>query len=377
MAEPGPALIEDLLSTTFRARVIVARWQQLAPWSVARCVLVHEAPALPHVVVVKWLRSDHNGFRVDPRQMLTERAALEFLADIGLAVAPVLVACDPGTRALVLEDLSPRVPLHDLLDGRETPAAVMGITAFARALGLLAAGTAGRAEAYYERRRALGPVDPASDREGSIRDRWEQTTASAAALGVPVSEKVAAEMASVLAALGDPGPFLAFSNGDAAANNFLVRDDDGRIIDFEFAGFRHALLDAACLHVPGPLWITLPDPVRTGLEAVYRSTLCSEVPEAADDRVYGSAMAAAAVAAAIERGASRFARLGRRPPGDGSRPQMIATLESAARAADHHRSLPHLAGWCRTLGETLRRRWPDANEVLTRLAGDAAAWVRR
>jgi hypothetical protein len=30
MAEPDPALIEDLLATTFRARVIVAGWQRLA-----------------------------------------------------------------------------------------------------------------------------------------------------------------------------------------------------------------------------------------------------------------------------------------------------------------------------------------------------------
>ena len=377
-AEPDRGHMEALLSQAFGLPVHIARWDRVAPWFVARCTLTPPVPGLPPSVVVKWLRDDPN--RCNPQQMVTERAGLEFLGDLGLAIAPALIACDSATKVLVLEDLRPRVPLYDLLDGAETAAdATRGLVAFARALGHLGAATVGVgcAQAYYDRRRALGSVDPRSDRVGPLADRWEETRAAAAAVGVTTSTKVEAEMVGVLEALADPGAFLAFSNGDAGDNNFLVAGDDGRIIDFEFSGYRHALWDAACLHVPGPRWITIPDPVRTGLQDVYRAALTEGIPEAADDRVYGEAMAAAAMTVAIERAAARIAKVDARAPGDGSRAQMIATLESGARAATQHRSLPHLSGWCRALAEALRSRWPDAHEALVRLSGEPDAWVRR
>jgi Ser/Thr protein kinase RdoA (MazF antagonist) len=80
-------------------------------------------------------------------------------------------------------------------------------------------------------------------------------------------------MTRVIASLAEPGPFRALSNGDAEANNFLVDGADGRIIDWEFAGYRHALTDVACLYVPGPGWITVSDPIASGLEAEYRHAL--------------------------------------------------------------------------------------------------------
>lgn len=371
-------LVASLLSTRFGRPVQVASCERIAPWSIARCTLARPGTGLPRSVVVKWLRDDANGSRVDPQQLLTERAALEFLGDLGLEIAPSLIASDRATTLLVLEDLRPRVPLYELLDGAETAAGSVGLAAFARALGTMAAGTVGRSRGYYARCRALGPVDPWSDRVGPFAKRWATTCAASAAVGVAVPASVEAEMGDVLEALAEPRAFLALSNGDAGDNNFLIADHDpGRIIDFEFAGYRHALLDAACLHVPGPRWITMPDPVRTGLEDVHRAALVAGIPEASDDRAFGRAMAAAAIATAIERAAGRIARVDARPAGDGSRAQMIATLESAARAATHHRSLPHLAGWCRELAGALRARWPDAGANLTRLSKDPAVWVRR
>jgi Ser/Thr protein kinase RdoA (MazF antagonist) len=134
---------------------------------------------------------------------------------------------------------------------------------------------------------------------------------------VPVSGAVEHEFAVALAELADPGPFLALSNGDPEANNVLVHADgaaDARLIDFEFAGFTHALHDAVCLHVPGPAWMSVR---MSALAEVYR------------------------------------ARSGRR---------------GAARTAQAHQALPHLAGLCRHLAEVLRTRWPDADVDLTALS---------
>ena len=38
---------------------------------------------IPGSVIVKWLRDDPRGLRIDPRQVATEQAALEFMAEIG------------------------------------------------------------------------------------------------------------------------------------------------------------------------------------------------------------------------------------------------------------------------------------------------------
>jgi len=92
--------------------------------------------------------------------------------------------------------------------------------------------------------------------------------------------------------------------------------------------------------------------------------LARGVPEAQDDRRYGFALAAACMSWALLR-LHRFAVLDTRAPGDHSRLQLVETLESAARTAEAHRALPHLAGWARRTADVLRRRWPDADLDLT------------
>ena len=251
------------------------------------------------------------------------------------------------------------------------------ICRYALSCSELAAATAGRSAAYYGRRRSLGQVDPRKDRERALAGNWTATRAAATAIDVPPGNGAEAEMTRVLEALTHPGPFLAFSNGDPGESNFLVLESDGRIIDFEFAGYRHALLDGACLHLPGPRWIAFPDPARSGLEAFYRSALTACIPEAADDQVYGAAIAAATIATAFERTANRIAKVDARPAGDGSRPQIITTLEYAAAVASMHRSFPNLAGWCRRLAATLRRRSPDADRLLKSVGTRSPIWIRR
>lgn len=260
---------------------------------------------------------------------------------------------------VVIEDLAPRQPLSDLLAGR-APAAAQGLLAFARVLGRLHAGTAERADAYYARRATLGPVDPQLERVRFFAIGLDEASVISGQLGVPMSAGAAREAATLRATLAEQGPFLALSNGDAGFNNFLVQDSDGRIIDYESAGYRHALSDAAYLHVPNSIWMTVGDPVRDGFESEYRRALAPAVPEAEDDRIFGLGMAAGCLAIAIER-FSRFWKLDARRPGDESRLQLLSTLESACRAADYHRSLPQLVGWVRGVTQLLRQRWPDAD----------------
>jgi hypothetical protein len=358
------AALETLLSAAFGVPVQVVRFDRLVPWYVVRCHLEHASSTLPESVIVKGLREDPSGSRTDPQQVLTEQAALEFLAELGLHITPRLLASDIAANILVLEDLAPRVPLAAILQSTDSERVKAGLSAFARALGTLSAATVGHADTYYAKRRALGPVDPQAERERFLGNGWTQTRGYAEALGVSPSGAVEPEIAAVVAEIAHPGAFLSFSNGDAGSNNFLVESADGRIIDFESAGYRHALTDAVCLYVPGPMWLTVSDPVTTGLEAEYRAALCRSVPQVADDRRFGFGLAAACMAFAIER-LYRFVVIDSRPPGDQSRLQRISTLEAAAVVAESHASLPHLTSWTRRLSEVLRRRWPDADVDLT------------
>lgn len=314
--------------------------------------------------MVKSLREHPDGFRTDPQQVLTEYAALEFLEGLGLDLAPRLLASDTAAGVLVLEDLAPRVPLPGILLHGDPSTAAAGLSAFAGAKGRLNAETVGHADAYYARRRTLGPVDPRIERERFMGWGWNETRSHTESLGVELSYLAENEMARVVGELTQPGAFLAFSNGDASSNNFLVKGGDGRFIDFEFAGYRHALTDAACLYVPGPIWITVSDPIATGLEAAYRDELTRAVPEANDDGLFGLGVAAACIAMAVER-LHRFPRVDAREPEDPSRLQLVSTLESAAHAAEAHRALPHLRSWTCKVADALRRRWTDADVDLS------------
>lgn len=381
-AEPAQTDVEDLLTSTLGVPVGLAGWTRLAPWFVVTAELVDGPPHAPAGVAVKWLRHDANDFRTDPRQMATEVAALSFLADLGLDVAPRLVAHDLGAGLVVTEDLAPRVPLAAILrrgaaadhdahveDERayvEADAEV-ALHAFARCMGRLHAGTAGLRERYESARAELGPVDPRAGRPEPLIDDWPGAVEHMVALGVRATTAAHAEMALVRSTLLEPGPFDALSNGDSGTNNFLVDGDDGRLIDFEFAGYQHALFDLSCLAMPHPMWLTMTDPVASGLEETYRRELAAAVPHVEDDRCFGLGLVASCMTRAIHR-ASGLEKMARRPAGDRSRVQMVAILERAAEASVAHGAVfPALRSWCLHAADALRRQWPDTDVDLAAL----------
>lgn len=370
MAAPGGIFradaLQNLLTELCASPVAVDRWERLEPWAVAR-VWLESTAALPPSVVVKWIPYGQREARTASWRLRSELAALQFLSeDLGIELTPRMIAADTAAGFLVLEDLAPRVSLDQLL--RRDGAAAHGdrLAAFARARGALSAATAGRAETYYARRAELGAVDTAADQAGRLAPLREGAIDHASSLGVPLDGRAARELAAVLDELAVPGPFLALSNGDAEANNIVLHASgpaDARLIDFEFAGYTHALTDAVCLYVPGPAWLTVGDPTTTGLADHYRRALARGIPEAEDDRRYGDGLAAACVSWVLVR-LQRFALLDTRSPGDRSRLQLIATLEAAAHTAEIHRALPHLTAWIRRVAAVLRRRWPDADQDL-------------
>lgn len=357
-----PAEVEALLSRHRPSAVTVVGWEPVPPWAVVRARLDGAER-----VIAKWTRPHVDQSRTTAWRVRTELAALRFLSDdLGLDLAPRALAADLTSEFIVLTDLAPRTPLDRLLRADGAEAHADRLAAFARAHGELHAATAGRAGIYHARRAALGPIAPAEDRIGRFAAHQAEGRGQAAVLGAPIAGPAERELAAVMDELGEPGPFLALCNGDPEANNVLVQASgypDARLIDFEFAAYSHALLDAACLHVPGPGWLSVRDDAPA---AAYRRALARGVPEAEDDRRYGFGLAAACFYYAVVR-LKRLPALDARAPGDDSRPQLVAILEAAARTAEAHRALPQLAGWARRAAALVRRRWPDADVDLDAL----------
>lgn len=363
---PASAEIEALLTASAGARVTIESVEPLHhPW-VLRAHLA-KANGLPDTVIVKSLRPKGYGLRSAEELMRCEHAALAFIADdLGLGLVPRLHAASPDSRLLVLEDLYPRTELAQLLrrDGH-TPALDAELSAFASSMGELAAASAGRAALFNSRRTALGTTtDRLGDWAHAYTGLWQNGLAQAAAFGVPLSAAAERDLQAAVAELADPGPFLALTNGDTESHNFLTGPGGGRLIDFEGAGFRHALTAAAGFAVPGPDWLRVSGP---GQIEAFRRALSRTVPEAEDDHRFGYGLASASMVWVMMR-TERLTTLDARSHGDDSRTQLVALLDSGARTAETNRVLPHLAAWARSTATVLRHRWPDTDSDTTALA---------
>jgi hypothetical protein len=97
--------VEALLTDLLGAPVAVRRWERLEPWSVARVQL--DGAGTNRTVIVKWVRAGPARPRTEPWRLPAEQAALQFLSgDLGLALAPRVIAADRPAGLLVLKDLA-------------------------------------------------------------------------------------------------------------------------------------------------------------------------------------------------------------------------------------------------------------------------------
>ncbi|MGI8793955.1 MAG: hypothetical protein ACR2H3_12420 [Acidimicrobiales bacterium] len=279
--------------------------------------------------------------------------ALKVVGKSAAGVAPSLLAYDVDRDFLITEDFAPRRTLHSVLsNGLATRGGIAGLHTFAATMARLHAATAAvpTGGPWDDSARILIRLESAS----SLLDRLHDL--------VPVTRGTRADVAAALAEIDQPEAFAAFSNGDSGANNCLVDADggDGRLIDFEQACRRHVLLDAAALHVPGSMWMTVADPVPLGVERTYREVAGTALPAVLDDELYGFGLAAACAVTALTR-LERFDKLDGRDPGHNSRPHLVTTLDRTVDTMTRWGELAGLASWLGEVARALRNRWPDAD----------------
>ncbi|HEY2078681.1 MAG TPA: phosphotransferase [Streptosporangiaceae bacterium] len=208
------------------------------------------------------------------------------------ALAPALLAADPGLQLVVMSDLGGGRSLADVLLTGSSPEARTALLDWADACGRLSAVTnAHRSE--FDRLTARYLAGRPDERHlAGLPGRVLAAAENAAKMGVPAPDGLAGELAEVAAAAA-ADQYAVFSPGDICPDNNLLTTAGVRFIDFEEAGFHPAFLDAAYITMPfSTCWCVFrfPPGLSAEAEAAYREQVSSVWPELADDAVWQPGM---------------------------------------------------------------------------------------
>jgi hypothetical protein len=298
-------------------------------------------------------------FRDDVVCGLDDWAGAEFLTRRGVELGPRFLAGDVAARLFVLEDLGRGPTLEALLRGGDARAAHGGLMATARHTGQLHVKTLGTQATYDLVRQALPPrpervrVENARfllDNEGRLL-RW------LAAVGAEAAPGTHEDLEEVARALVDPGPLLAFTHGDMAPSNVLFTPGGPRLLDFEYAGMRHALYDALMWLVTVPF----PDELVSRADITYRITLSAHCEAAQEDSVWARARATVALARTVNLFQWHPPRVLEEDrewaPGLSARAALLHHLARCRALLAPAEGFPGLARTLETLEARLRERW--------------------
>jgi hypothetical protein len=307
MAEPinSPeairAIAERVLSATFECAVHLDAGEALSERThVLRCPVRSGPTDAPTSVIVKCARV-WDGVVYDPDSdapsssapyLFNDWAGLQLLSQVAGTdnIAPRFYGGDRTAGIFVIEDLGAGASPDQALLGDDPAAAEANLLALASMLGRIHAATIGRHDQFTHMRAALGPYTPGDQGYRWLADGFLET---ATALDVPLRSGAADDLETVIDALVNPGPFLAYTHGDPCPDNWVWAGERLRLFDFEIGAFRHALTDGVYgrIHFP-TCWCVnrLPDHIPPLMEAAYRAELARGCAAAQDDQRFGRAV---------------------------------------------------------------------------------------
>jgi Ser/Thr protein kinase RdoA (MazF antagonist) len=223
---------------------------------------------------------------------------LELAGTVPGLCAPGIYGANPAAEVVVMEDMGPGKSLSaELLDADGSPDRTAECLASCGSLlARLHAASRGAREAHRVRRYALGEptryllwIDCLSDKVLGTAEMMESWN-------IPVSQALRQACSDVAERLRDPRQLCVLTHGDAAPHNFFLGKRGPILLDFETAGFRHALLDIALRtaipaihHLP----YVLPSRLLDLFEEAYRLELARTFRELEDDLVFFDAMSVA------------------------------------------------------------------------------------
>ncbi|MFF0144237.1 hypothetical protein ATK36_0113 [Amycolatopsis sulphurea] len=278
---------EAVLSRRFGSSITLVQPEHLegsGPATVVRARVVSSSFALPRTLVVKHYPDPAVPGRADP----FAQEAVSYQLFTALApderMCPELLAHDGRDRVLVIEDLGRAPTLQDKLTARDSRAAERALLSWARSLGRLHAGTAGREADFHALLRRLGGPGRIEDPDLAA-ETTEVPRMLSGLLGVTVSDPVRERVATAVAQARSAA-FGAFSPVELSPDNNLVTGSGVRFLDFERGRVRTALIDAAYLRLPFAFWpdaLALPAGMSEAMIAAWRAEVVSVWPSFADD----------------------------------------------------------------------------------------------
>jgi hypothetical protein len=383
--EPIVAAAEQVLTRAFgfSIRLGAAQTQGSSDRSnVLRCAVLEAGGAMPSSVILKRAQSrpEHpydpeSGESGSPAwRLFNDWAGAEFLSGVSgdPPLCPRFYGGDRAVGLIVLEDLGEGDSLADLLLGRDPRRAEQGLLAFAGTLGRMHAATIGHGEEFARLRQQLGPSAP-NDRTAQAeqaREGFQNLQSGCEALGIVVPRAATVEAEMVAATMQDPGPFLAYTHGDPCPDNDRLDDGHLRLFDFEFGGFRHALLDGVYGRAPFPTcWCVnrLPSHLPAAMEAAYRAELIQGCPQASNEALFASAVVAACTYWMLVTLSWHLSDAREKDDEWGIstiRQRILTRLDSFAATADEFRSFPSLSAVSRALAAKLRSVWPPEADAM-------------
>lgn len=252
---------------------------------VFRCQVQGEGN-FPPTIIVKRIKDP-----LDPVRGLTDWTSLEFLSQVvdERPVAPRFLGGDAGHLLFVMEDLGEEGSLEDLLLSRDASRVTSMLCALARQMAALHATTMGK-ERQFERLCEDLSLARVSSRFQEA-EQWlkgchkvEDWCRELSYLPPPGFEQACIRIADTFA---HPGEFLALTHGDPAPTNNHLRGNTVYLVDFEYAGYRHALYDLTGWNILCPL----PKDCVGMMSHHLRTMLAPACPAVGDDELYQAAWA--------------------------------------------------------------------------------------
>lgn len=332
-----------------------------------RARVVAPSAGLPHTVIVKRFNTGQ-GIEI-------ERAGLAFVTGCVAtrSFVPHLLAFDADARLLVMTDVDgPETSrVGDLLFGQSRDRAEKALVAAQEALGRLHTAGIGQQETYRRLRASRGSGRASrhavNELEALLSDLPRLLSVH---LRGPIPKEVDDEVRAARVELFGPSPFVTMTHGDPTVGNLLYSPATGiKLVDFETAGYRHALLDGcfARLRYLYSVWAhRIPAAVQNRLLHTYRTELAKGCPQAADDASFARGLVAASAAwlaalcAHLDRVPERDVRWGR-----ASYRQRIAVgLDHFVTVVEEYGQLPTLGETARALLDHLSDVWPATDRQL-------------
>ncbi|GCE17896.1 hypothetical protein [Dictyobacter kobayashii] len=337
---------------------------------VYRCPVLEGADILaPSVIVKQASQPDGTPLTQVHPLFLNEWASLQFIQSLSPEepLAPKFYAGDRELGLFIMEDLGTGSQLNHTLLGSDPGLAETALVEYAALHGRLHALSAGKQAAYTAIRTALGPMEDSEYFQYS----WLQTQMEKilTTLNVQPEPGIAQELQTLQMALTNPGPFLAFMQGDACPDNVIQTQHGMRMVDFEGGMYTHALLEGAYGRVPFPTCRCLyriPEDIVQRMEARYRTELSQGCPAASDDTLFQHGLIEASISWVL--GFHTMVPLDIILPQDRfimaltDRQRYLLFFENAARLTESYGYMKAIGNTLYALAQKMRLLWPDTEE---------------